>query len=624
MRVLYPIGLLGLIGVPILIIIYIIKSKYTEQTVASTYLWTLSERFLKRKNPISKISGIISLILQILAVVFISLAIAHPVFTLPGLANEYCFVLDASGSMNIAHDGKTRFELAKEKISAEIESSAGGSSYSLIYMGETTRTVYERLTDKESALSLLAEMQVTDVEIDETEAIGFAQGYFNANPSILTYLATDINYNESLCTNVKLLKVGKPVNNCALQNVTYNLENGQFSVTGAVKSYYQNKTISLQLFVDDFTTPKTTGRWLVNAGDPAGTYFQLTCPAENFSKMKVAIAEEDALPLDNEVIVFNMKSEMTYKTLVVSESPFFFESAISAVSGAMVDTVTPDEYTKETRYQSGYGLYVFETFAPKTMPKDGTVWFINPQSQVENAGFTVQDPEVHLGVGAVLEKSASSSSMITKLTKDLLNENIYIAKYVKCGTYKTFSTLYSYRGNPIIFTGSNAYGNREVVFAFSLNDSNLALLPDFVTLTRNLLEYSFPEFLEKVSYYTGEELTVNVTSNCESVKLETPSGEVAYLNTDSTVSTFTLDEVGVYKLTLTVAGTPREFSVFASMPETERATLTLSKQNFALQGVATAEGYDGIYDDLLILFIFLALVFTADWVVYCYEKYQLR
>ena len=50
MTFLYPLGLLGLIGIPILIIIYIIKQKYTEQTVSSTYIWTLSEKFLKRRK----------------------------------------------------------------------------------------------------------------------------------------------------------------------------------------------------------------------------------------------------------------------------------------------------------------------------------------------------------------------------------------------------------------------------------------------------------------------------------------------------------------------------------------------------------------------------------------------
>ena len=89
-------GLWGLIGIPILILIYIIKNKYTEQTVSSTYLWTLSERFVKRRNPLTMITGLIALILQILAVAAISLAIAHPVFTLKDAARQYYFILDKS------------------------------------------------------------------------------------------------------------------------------------------------------------------------------------------------------------------------------------------------------------------------------------------------------------------------------------------------------------------------------------------------------------------------------------------------------------------------------------------------------------------------------------------------
>ena len=79
MSFLYPLGLLGLIGVPILIIIYIIKNKYTEQVIASTYLWALSEKFLKKRLPINKLVGIISLILQIITVILVSFALAHPV-----------------------------------------------------------------------------------------------------------------------------------------------------------------------------------------------------------------------------------------------------------------------------------------------------------------------------------------------------------------------------------------------------------------------------------------------------------------------------------------------------------------------------------------------------------------
>ena len=147
MNFLYPLGLLGLIGVPILVIIYIIKNKYLEQTVSSTYLWTLSNKFLKRKNPISKLTGIISLILQILAVVCISLAIAHPSVVLANAAYEYCFILDASGSMNMQKDGVTRFERGKAAIADLIENSVDGSVFTLVYLGNGTNILFEQLAD---------------------------------------------------------------------------------------------------------------------------------------------------------------------------------------------------------------------------------------------------------------------------------------------------------------------------------------------------------------------------------------------------------------------------------------------------------------------------------------------
>ena len=158
MSFLYPLGLLGLIGIPILIIIYIIKTKYTEQTVASTYLWLLSERFLKRRNPFSKISGIISLLLQILAITLISFGIAHPMFTLPGAAHEYVFILDASASMNMQQGEQTRFEAAKAQIALQIEEATEGSRYTLIHAGSDTMTVFEKTDNKEEAFKAIGKL----------------------------------------------------------------------------------------------------------------------------------------------------------------------------------------------------------------------------------------------------------------------------------------------------------------------------------------------------------------------------------------------------------------------------------------------------------------------------------
>ena len=194
MNFLYPNGLYGLIGIPILLIVYIIKSKYTEQTVASTYLWTLSNRFLKRRRRFSRLSGLIALLLQLLAVTAISFAIARPVVTLPGAAEDYYFILDGSGSMSHNGGDGTRFDKAKDRISETITSAAKGSTYSLLLVTDTNALLFDKTEDKDAALELLSGAEVGSAEGDMEAAIAAAEESFLENPALRTYLVTDASY----------------------------------------------------------------------------------------------------------------------------------------------------------------------------------------------------------------------------------------------------------------------------------------------------------------------------------------------------------------------------------------------------------------------------------------------
>ena len=614
MSFLYPLGLLGLIGIPILIIIYIIKSKYTEQTVSSTYLWTLSEKFLKRKNPISKVTGIISLILQILAIALISLAIARPIITVPDLADEYCFILDASGSMNMETAGKTRFEAGKEKIAKIIDDTVDGSVYSLVYVGNTTNVIFERLSDKEQANLLLSETEPVYNVDDFTDALGVAQGYFDKNTSMQTYLVTDKAYQSH--ENITLINVSASENNYAVSGVSYTLINNTLTVNGTVVSYQKDATLQIELYADGGTAAKANGTFFVKTG--VKTPFQLTCKLNKFSSLRVVVANADALACDNEYIIHDVTSESAYNTLLISDAPYFLQTVLESLLNAQVDVIS----TKDYDGASGYGLYIFDSYDPETLPKDGSVWLVNPTKSVNGSGFSVQG-EVVLEIAQDLEMINSTSSTVAQLTKDVSGDEIYVMKYVKCGLYRNFTTLFSYKGNPVVFAGTNAHGNREVVFAFDLHASNLPMLFDYVVLMRNFIEYSFPAVVEKTDYYCGNTVDVNVLANCESIRVDSPSGNVSYLDTDNAICTLKLDEVGVYTLTMTVGGAQRSFNIFAAMTEEERVP-TLVESEIGLQGEATEGGFDGIYDPLTILFIALAVVFLADWGVYCYEKYQLR
>lgn len=615
MRFLFPLGLLGLIGIPILIIVYIIKSKYAEITVSSTYIWRLSEKFLKRRNPLNKLTGIIGLILQLLMVAVISFAIAHPMITLPGSANEYCFVLDGSASMRMEDEnGNVRFDLAKQEIEKVIDGAGEGSVYSLIYVGEGTRTVYERMESKEGAKLLLSELQPTYGTVEYSDAIGKAQMMFERNRSTITYLVTDKKYEKM--TNAELISVGDESENYAVSGVSYTLLANTLTVSGSLNTYTSAAELEVELYIDGLETPVASQIVNVDPASPAA--FSLSCTSKSFSSLKVKIVNEDAFALDNEVIIFNAESEKSYKTLIVSDTPFFMESIISTVTNAEVTVMSTEEYNGQT----GYGLYIFESYELEELPRDGAVWFINPKNSVPKADFSFQG-EVALEAADTLDLTSSSSALTRSLINGVSGEDIYITYYAKCSPGRGYTTLLSYKGSPVLFAGLNGYGNRQVVFGFDIRNSNLPLLMDFVSFTKNFVAYSFPAVLEDVNYDVGEEMSVNVIANCESIRLDSPSGKIDYLNVDTAISSYMLEEAGVYDITMMVSGSPREFSVYSSIPEAERKPMVVEAE-FALQGEKENNGFDGEYDPMMILFISMVVLFIADWGVYCYEKYQLR
>ena len=615
MNFLFPLGLLGLIGIPILILIYIIKSKYAEQTVASTYLWTLSEKFLKRRRRPSALTGLISLLLQILAVAAISLIIARPIITVSGSAQEYCFLLDASGSMNMEENGVSRFERAKQEIADTISDATDGSRFSLVLISDATSTVFEQTTDKKQAMDLLSELEVGYVEIDVSDALGQAQRYFSDNTAAQIYFVTDTSYESA--TNLTVINVSGSETNVALADVMWDLTGGQLRVGASLLSYDSSETLTVQAFADGGDVPVATVQVTTVAGEKVP--FELTASMKTFSSLRLTVQTSDNLVLDDEYVIYNVKSEDSYSILLVSDTPFFLETALGAVGRTKITVMSPEDYTSSVR---GYGLYIFESCTPSKVPEDGAVWFFDPQGSVPDTGFSVQG-EVTLARGELVQMTTSSSSVAKKLIEHLAGDDIYIVEYVKCSLYRNFTTLLSYKGNPLVFAGTNAAGHREVVFAFDLHNSNLPLLVDFIVMLDHLMTFSFPDVMEKVNYYAGEEAEVNVIANCQSIRVDSPLGEVTYLSTDVATATFPLSQVGTYTITVTVSGIPSRFYLYSALPESERAPAPVSP-GIGLQGVATEGGFDGTYDPLMILFISLALLFLADWMVYCYEKYQLR
>ena len=626
MSFLYPLGLLGLIGVPVLIIIYIIKNKYTEQTVASTYLWTLSERFLKRKNPINKIAGIISLILQILAVVFLSFGVAHPVFTLPGMANRYTIILDCSGSMRTEQSGSTRFDIAKDRITDLVTSTAEGSAYILICAGDAT-TVYDETTDKDRVLSVLNDASAGYASASLDTALTSAQSIFDENSSTITYLYTDKSYQSN--NNVEVVNFSAGESNYALGNIQHSVEGG-LEISGTVISYEDDATLNVRLTVYRGDDRDIETEELICARLEEEE-FSFSFDYYTFDSFTVEIVQTDSQPLDNAVTVYNTVSENSYSTLVVSDDPIFIVSMLESTGYATADVLSTEEYSvryatdsASPSYPEGYGLYIYESFNPQVLPRDGTVWLFGLDTNLSDASFSVQN-EVTLESYDSLTFARQTNTTLTSILEgvDTTGYRYNVKKYIKCSPYRNYTTIATCQSNPVIFATQTAYGNREVVFATTFGDSDMALNFNFLILFRNLLTYSFPSAVENTLYACGENAVVNIVGNPESIAVESPSGDVTYLSVSGVQSQFLLTEVGTYTLTVGNADSRREYRIFSMLPESE-SVITVTEYAFSLAGEQSHDGYDGVYDDLIILFVLLALVLIADWGVYCYEQYQLR
>lgn len=609
----YPLGLIGLIGIPILIIIYIIKNKHTEQIISSTYLWQLSEKFLQKKKPISILSGIISLILQIIAVTSISLLIAHPIITIPNSAKEYCFILDGSGSMNmLSNDSISRIELAKDEINDIIWSSTDGSKYTLVFVSSNPRIIYEKISDKEKAIELLSKLEPEGITENYDTTINYVQEYFNENNSLVTYLVTDKDYNSN---NIEIINVSNKEDNYTVVDAKVVSDSAGYSVVGKVLSYESDTKLIVELSVDDEIVDSKE----IDVKKLTETEYSFMIDSLDYSSIKISITNVDGLMADNSRIIYNLEKEHAYNALIVSEHPFYLESAINTVGYSAVSVISPSDYSEEIK---GYSLYIFDSFKPSKLPTDGTIWLFGIDESLSEAGFSVQDV-IEDDNGILVSYPKNSTSLYKTLTSGLLKDKIYVSKYVKYGVYKNFTTLLAHEGNPIIFTGIADNGCREVVFAFDLHDSNLPLLPDYLTLVNNLLNYSFPIILEEAEYICGDTVNINVISNCDSIRVLSPSGNVSYLSVTQETQEFIVTEAGTYKITMMFGEEVKEFNIFVSLPS-EESYIIDNVYEIGLQGNIGNDFTDGIYDKLIVLFVLLAIVFVADWVVYCYEQYQLR
>src|SRR6187551_2995391 len=95
-----PLALLGLLFIPAVIAMYLLKLRRDEAPVPSTLLWTRLVADVEANAPWQKLRRSLLLLIQLLLVAILALLAARPFLERPaGLARDIVLVMDTSASM---------------------------------------------------------------------------------------------------------------------------------------------------------------------------------------------------------------------------------------------------------------------------------------------------------------------------------------------------------------------------------------------------------------------------------------------------------------------------------------------------------------------------------------------
>ena len=520
-----PLGFLSLIGLIVLIIIYIIKPNYQQKVISSTFVWRLSLKYRKKRLPINKLHNILLFLCQVLILTISALLLAQPVISTIQMGNEdeKVIIIDASASMMVSNNGKSRFEKAVDRAKDVAEETVKkGGLVSVVLADADPEFVVQRMSednleDLQVALDMLLAdgTKCTYGSADMQEAVTLAEEVLRYNSEAQVHLYTATNYIEKNGIMVENMS-GENEWNAAIMgvNATYNdfnyydiaVDVGCFGRTEYLTIYCKVHGVNgdpqkvEEMAKTEFFDPTEEEKTVFFTTDDFTSGVGLYA----FDYLEVYVTVEDSLSADNSFFLYGGTKQPIKIQYASSKPNNYFGGMIRSMRETMKsqwDIEFTELKADKKAATEGFDLYIFEHRMPDVMPTDGVVLLVDPGKAPEGSG---------LQLGNVQPVSADST-LASGANHAIMNwvepNRITIARYTEVLASDGYEELAYYNGKPMILV-KNEDGAKVMVWAFDLNYSNLCLKPDFTFLMMNMFRYFIPTTMDANSYEIGD--TVNL------------------------------------------------------------------------------------------------------------------
>jgi hypothetical protein len=483
-----PLALLGLLFIPAVVAMYLLKLRRDETIVPSTLLWSRLISDVEANAPWQRLRRSLLLLLQLLLVAILALLAARPFLERPaGLARDVVLVLDTSASMAATDVLPNRLEAAKAAALDALRDLPTGGKVTVVTGDRTARIVVNDTADLGRVRQALDGIEPTSAAGDLGDALELAGKLAARSGDAQILVGTDgalaTAPDGSVGAPIKVLQVGRSHKNQAI--VALAVRTAPSAVTHSVFVSVANLDLEdasrrLELWGDgallevrDLRLDAQARSDVVIDDIPPGV---ASLEVRLLGSDPAITAAPDDLATDDRAWAV-VPPTLNRLILLVGAGDPYLETALSYLPNVELFGVSLDEYGPATERTDGrpWDLVIFEGPLPDELPRT-PILAIAPTatSDLGEIAGTLKDP----GIGSlspdepVLRYVDLSTTHIAEASRLVLPE---WARTVIPGP----------KGAPLLYAGTRA-GLPTAVLAFEPRQSDLPLQVAFPILLANL------------------------------------------------------------------------------------------------------------------------------------------
>ncbi|MBD0379144.1 vWA domain-containing protein [Paenibacillus sedimenti] len=474
-------GLWFALSLPFIVLLYMLKRRYTDTEVSSHLLWQRVLREQEANRPWQKLRRQLLLWLQLLAAALFVIALMQPYVQRQHSAKTHViFVLDDSASMQASDDHRTRLDEVKTEMLEYAREHAPNSAYTLLVMKDQPEVLISRQNGVSSLQEALKQAGPFYGKTNYQEALSLASALSRDDRNAEVRVYTDGQWTEQASgvvfsvpvTVQKLSGTTAPANVSISQFGVKSIADGSAYQAVAALKNWSSSPISMKAtaFIDSQAVH--TDSIELKPGEQKSIFIDQLARGDVY---KLQIDTKDAMEADNTAYAFPEGSGRI-QAAYVGEGNLFLEKALAL---AKVDLLNVQKNAS-----GAYPLPLGRK--PDLILLDGV-----DEAAINGEGWKrllASTPawSIAPGSAAAIEEAAVLPYTIADhpITRYIHLQDVNVAGIQKRAARPWEKPIVQSAASPLMLAGMET-GIPRLTFAFSLQHTDLVLRPEFPVLVQN-------------------------------------------------------------------------------------------------------------------------------------------